>query len=173
MKKYYSHPTSEISKSAIIGSSTKIWNSAQIRENVIIGSNCMIGKNVYIDKNVIIGNNCKIQNNSSLYHGVTIGNGVFIGPNAVLINDKNPRAIDSSGNLKTDEDWVAGKIVVEDGVSIGAGSVIIPGIKIGKYAMIGAGSVVSKDVKKFVLVYGNPARIRGKVDINGKVILKV
>lgn len=169
MKNTNIHKTAEIGKNVIIGEDTKVWHYVQIRENVIIGTNCIIGKNVYIDAGIIIGNNCKIQNNCSIYLTTTIEDGVFIGPHVVITNDKNPRAIDSKDNLKSAKDWKAGSVVVKYGASIGAGSIILPNITIGKFAMIGAGSVVSKDIPDFALVYGNPAKVHGKVDKNGLI----
>ena len=167
---YFKHPTAEVSDKAKIGRKTKIWHNVQIREGVEIGENCIIGKNVYIDLGVKIGNNCKIQNNCSIYHGTTIGNGVFIGPHVVFTNDKIPRAINEEGSLKTATDWEAGKIFVETGASIGANSTILPNVTIGKFAMIGAGSVITKNVPNYALIYGNPARQFGRVDKSGNRI---
>lgn len=170
MKKINIHKTAEIGENTIIGENTKIWHFVQIRENVKIGSNCIIGKNVYIDFEIEIGNNCKIQNNCSIYHQAIIEDGVFIGPHVVITNDKNPRAIDKKGKVKSANDWESGKVVICYGASIGAGSIILPNITIGKFAMIGAGSVVSHDVPDFALVYGNPAKKHGKVDESGSII---
>lgn len=164
------HPTAEVSPKAKIGSGTKIWHFCQIRENVRIGRNCILGKNVYVDFEVLIGNNCKIQNNSSLFHGVKLADGVFVGPHVVFTNDKIPRAINANGTLKSADDWCVGKTLVKKGASIGAGSVILPGVKIGKYALVGAGSVVTHNVPDFGLVYGNPAQPYGRVDKAGKRI---
>lgn len=158
---------SNVHKTAEIGKNTKIWHYVQIRENVTIGENCIIGKNVYIDFEVVIGNNCKIQNNCSIYHKTIIEDGVFIGPHVVITNDKNPRAIDKKGKLKSLSDWKAGKVLIGYGASIGAGSIILPDVTIGKFAMVGAGSLVSHNVADFALVYGNPARVHGKVDESG------
>ena len=157
------HPTAEVSEKAKIGKNTAIWHHAHIREKAEIGNNCIIGKNVYVDFGVKIGNNVKIQNNSSLYHGVKIENGVFIGPHVCLTNDKTPRAINTDGSLKGNSDWKVSEILVKEGASIGAGVVILPGVKIGRYAMVGAGSVVTKDVPDYGLVYGNPAQLKGNV----------
>ena len=157
------HPTADISPAAAIGQNVHIWHHAQVRENAIIGNNCILAKGVYIDKKVVIGDNCKIQNYSSLYHGVVLENGVFIGPHSVLANDKLPRAISVDGTLKDDSQWEEQPILVREGASIGARVVILPGVTIGKFAMIGAGSVVTKGVPEFGLVYGNPARLQGHV----------
>ena len=153
------------------GSATyAVWNNAQIRENAEIGKNCIISKNVYIDFGVKIGNNVKIQNNASIYHGAKIEDCVFIGPNVCLTNDKLPRAATEAGKLKKKDDWELGKILVKKGSSIGAGSIILPDITIGQYAMVGAGSVVTKNVPDYGLVMGNPAKLVGYVDKRGKKI---
>ena len=157
------HNTAEVSQKAAIGKNTHIWHHAQVRENSKLGENCIIGKNVYIDHDINIGNNVKIQNNCSIYYMADIKDGVFIGPHCILTNDKNPRAIDLQGKLKTASDWKAQKTTVKKGASIGAGSIILPGISIGEYALIGAGSVVTKNVPNFALVYGNPAKHSGYV----------
>lgn len=170
MKNLNIHKTAEIGKNTSIGNNTKIWHYAQIRENVTIGSNCIIGKNVYIDVGVVIGDNCKIQNNTSIYLTTIIEDGVFIGPHVIITNDKTPRAVDIKGNLKTSKDWKAGTVIIKKGASIGAGSIILPNITIGQFAMIGAGSVVSHNVLDYALVYGNPAKVYGKVDKSGKIV---
>jgi len=115
----------------------------------------------------------KIQNNCSIYQGSKIEDGVFIGPNTCLTNDKEPRAINTDGTLKEQSDWKVGKILVKIGASIGASSVILPGVTIGQFAMIGAGSVVTKDVPEYAVVYGNPADIRGYVCKCGAKITKI
>jgi UDP-2-acetamido-3-amino-2,3-dideoxy-glucuronate N-acetyltransferase len=166
------HQTAEVSEKALIGDGTRIWHYVQIRENAKIGKNCILGKNVYVDFDVKIGNNVKIQNNSSVYHGVTIEDGVFIGPHVCLTNDKFPRAITPEGDLKTGDDWEVGKTLIKKGASIGACTVILPGVTIGEYALVGSGSVVTKDVPQHGLIYGNPARLTGFVCICGKKLEK-
>ena len=161
------HPTAEVSKKAKIGKGTYIWNQAQIREYAQIGTDCIISKNVYIDLKVKIGNNVKIQNNASVYQGVTVEDGVFIGPNVCLINDKIPRAINKDGSLKMNSDWEVSKTIIKNGASIGAGSIVLPRIVVGEFAMIGTGSIVTKDVPPHALIYGNPARENGYVCICG------
>lgn len=164
------HPTAEVSDKTKIGEGTQIWHQAQVREGAEIGSNCILGKGVYIDKNVKIGDNVKIQNLSSVFHGVTIANGVFIGPHVCLTNDKFPRAINTDGSLKKNSDWKVSETFIGYGASIGAGTIVLPGVKIGKFAMIGAGSVVTKNVPDHGLVYGNPAKLMGFVCACGEKI---
>lgn len=166
------HESASVSKDAQIGENSKIWHQCQIRENAIIGNDCNLGKNVYIDHDVKVGNKVKIQNNCSLYYGVKIDNDVFIGPHVCFTNDKIPRAITEEGKVKKSEDWSQGETIVKDSASIGAGSIILPGVTIGKYAMVGAGSVVTKDVPDYGLVYGNPAKIEGYVDNVGNKVKK-
>jgi acetyltransferase-like isoleucine patch superfamily enzyme len=153
------HPTANVDNSCSIGSGTKIWVNAQIRENVKIGSNCIISKDTYIDHGVKIGSNTKIQNGVSIYNGVTIEDDVFIGPNATFTNDKIPRAFNT--------DWEIIPTVIKKGASIGANSTIICGITIGEYAMVAAGSVVTKDVEPYTLIMGNPAKQVSHIDKAG------
>ena len=157
------HSTAEVSPKARIGSGTRIWHFAQIREGVNIGQNCIIGKDVYVDFDVRIGDNVKIQNSALIYHGATLEDGVFIGPQVCLTNDRLPRAISSDGHLKGNDDWVVGPILVKYGASIGAGSVILPNVTIGRFALVGAGAVVTRDVPDHGLVVGTPARLVGYV----------
>jgi UDP-2-acetamido-3-amino-2,3-dideoxy-glucuronate N-acetyltransferase len=152
------HPTADVAPSAEIGDGTSIWNQSQVRERAQIGPGCVIGKNVYVDTDVVIGANVKIQNNVSVYHGVTVEDGVFIGPHVCFTNDRIPRAINPDGTLKSDDDWEVTPILVRRGAAIGANSTIVPGVTIGRWAMVGAGSVVTHDVPDHDLVVGNPAR---------------
>lgn len=159
----YIHPTAEVSEKADIGEHVYIWHHAQIREGTRIGKNCIIGKGVYVDAGVSIGDNVKIQNYVSVYHGVSIEEGVFIGPHVCFTNDLYPRAVNPDGSLKTGDDWTVVETWVGRGVSIGANSTIRCGIRIGEWAMIGAGSVVTRTVPPYGLIYGNPARLHGFV----------
>lgn len=166
------HPTAEVSPQAKIGHGSKIWHQAQVRENAHIGSNCIISKGVYVDVGVSIGANSKLQNGVSVYHGVTIEDGVFLGPGVILTNDKLPRAINPDGSLKSDADWQISPIHIKRGASIGAGSVVLPGVTIGEYAMIGAGTIVTRDVPLHGLVYGNPGFLHGRVCRCGQVLIR-
>ena len=157
------HSTADVSQEARIGENARIWNQVQVREGAIIGDNCILAKNVYIGENVQVDANSKIQNNSSIYPGVSLETGVFIGPHCVLTNDKLPRAINPDGSLIREGDWKREEIIVKEGASLGARVVVLPGITIGRFALIGAGSVVTHDVPDFALVYGNPARLHGYV----------
>ena len=164
---FFVHATAEVSPKAKIGKGTKIWNLAQVREDAEIGENCIISKNVYIDFGVKIGKNCKIQNNCSVYHGATIEEGVFLGPHCIITNDKNPRAINADGSQKSASDWTVSPVVIKKGAALGAGTIVLPGVTIGEWALVGSGSVVTKDVPDYALAYGNPARVVGRVNKEG------
>lgn len=160
---YYIHSSSDVNSNAVIGSGTKIWQYCQVREGAIIGENCILSKGVYIDAGVKIGNNVKIQNGISIYHGVTLEDGVFCGPHCVFTNDKQPRSVNPDGTLKGAGDWEISETLVKTGASIGAHATIVCGHTVGKWAMIGAGAVVTHDVPDYGLVVGNPARLIGFV----------
>jgi UDP-2-acetamido-3-amino-2,3-dideoxy-glucuronate N-acetyltransferase len=156
-REYFSHPTSIIDDGAIIGKGTKIWHYSHICKDAKIGENCNIGQNVFIAGGAILGNNCKVQNNVSIYAGVEAGNYVFFGPSCVLTNDINPRGMYTKGG-----NYI--KTIIEDGVTLGANSTIICGNTLGKHALIGAGAVICKDVEKYSIMVGNPARQIGTID---------
>ena len=155
------HPTAEVSNGADIGSGTGIWHQVQVREGARIGENCIIGKGAYIDFEVQIGHSVKIQNYVSVYHGATVEDGVFLGPYVCLTNDKLPRAITPEGKLKSDAEWEVGQIRIKYGAAIGARAVVLPDVTVGRFALVGAGAVVIKDVPDYGLVVGNPARLIG------------
>lgn len=167
MSSVYIHPTADVADDATIGAGTKIWHEAQIRPRVVIGEHCIFGKGAYVDEDVIIGSNVKIQNRASIYKDCTIEDGVFIGPHVCFTNDVYPRAINPDGTLKSADDWTAGRSLVKYGASIGAGSIILPGHTIGRFALVGAGSVVTRDVPDFGIVIGNPARLVGQACVCG------
>lgn len=155
------HKTVEIDESARVGDNTKIWSLAQVRDHAVIGENCIIGRNVFIDEGVTLGNNCKVQNNALLYAGVTLEDGVFVGPAVCFTNDKLPRAINPDGTLKSAQDWILGKTLVRYGAAVGAQSVVVTGVTLGRFCLVGSGAVVTRDVPDFGIVVGNPARLVG------------
>jgi UDP-2-acetamido-3-amino-2,3-dideoxy-glucuronate N-acetyltransferase len=156
--KAFVHETATVEDGASLGEDTKIWHQAQIRVRARLGERCIIGKGAFVDMDVVIGDDCKLQNYACVYHGVTLGRGVFVGPHAVFTNDVYPRATDPSLGLLRDGDWEVGTTTVEDGASIGACATILPNVRIGKWATIGAGSVVTRDIEPYALVVGSPAR---------------
>jgi acetyltransferase-like isoleucine patch superfamily enzyme len=169
--KYFAHLTADVSPRAIIGEDTKIWQHCQVREDTVIGSHCILSKGVYIDTGVHIGNNVKIQNGISVYHGVTLEDGVFCGPHCVFTNDRQPRAINPDGSLKSADNWTVSETLVQMGASIGAHATIVCGVTIGQWALVGAGAVVTSNVPNYGLVYGNPARLHGFVCPCGEKML--
>lgn len=148
-----------VEKITNIGEKTDVWHFTHIRESAKVGSNCTIGSHCYIDKDVSIGNNCKIQSGCLIYHPAKIGNCVFVGPGVMILNDKYPRATKENGDKLTDDDWICEGVIIEDFVSIGAGSIIMPGVKIGHHSVIGAGSLVTKSIPPKTKIFGHPVRI--------------
>lgn len=159
---FFAHPSAHVSNKAHIGKGTKIWINVQVRENAEIGEDCILSKDVYIDHGVKIGARTKIQNSVSVYNGVMIGDEVFVGPNVTFTNDRVPRACNA--------DWQVTPTVLEGGCSIGANSTLICGVIIGEYAMVAAGSVVTRDVAPYTLVMGNPARPVAMIDRAGNKV---
>ncbi|HDI31247.1 MAG TPA: N-acetyltransferase [Thermofilum sp.] len=159
-KSFFAHPTAVIEEGAIIGDGTRIWHFAHVRSGAKIGKDCNIGKDVYIDTDAVVGDRVKIQNGVSIYRGVRIEDEAFIGPYAVFTNDLYPRSFN--------EEWEIVPTLVKRGASIGANSTIVCGITIGKYAMVAAGAVVTKNVPDHGLVMGCPARLRGFVCYCGR-----
>lgn len=157
------HETADVSSQAFIGQHVRIWHAAQVREGAVIGAGSILGKSVYVGHHVTMGCNCKLQNGVNVYYGARLGAGVFMGPGAMLLNDKTPRATTVDGNLKSEKSWAVSNTIVHTGASIGGGAVILPGIEIGEYAMVGAGAVVTHDVPPHGLVMGVPARLVGCV----------
>jgi len=160
--------TAVVAEDAIVGPATRVWHFAQIREGARIGAQCNVGKGVYVGAGVTVGDRCKIENNASLFEGLTVEDRVFIGPHVVFTNDRSPRATNPDGSLQTTADWTVGKTTVRRGASIGAAAVIIPGLEIGRYAMVGAGAVVTHDVPAHAVVVGNPARRIGWTCVCGR-----
>lgn len=157
------HPTAEVATEAIVGDGCRIWRQAHIREQAVVGAGSTIGAGVYVGAGVRVGRNCKIQNNALLYEGLTLEDGVFVGPQVCFTNDFAPRAVNPDRSLKAAADWQVGQTLVREGASVGAQSVVVTGVTIGQWALVGAGSVVTHDVPHHALVYGQPARIKGWV----------
>jgi len=157
------HASADLEPDVIVGPRTSIWHRAQIRVGARIGAECVIGRDAFVDEGVTIGDRVKIQNLALVYHGVTVEDGVFIGPNAILTNDRFPRSITADGELARADDWVVSPILLRTGCSIGAGAVVVAGTTVGRFATVGAGAVVTRDVPDHALVAGNPARRLGWV----------
>lgn len=152
------HQTADIADSAQIGDGTSVWHYAQIREGCIVGENVNIGRGVYVGNGVRIGDNSKIQNYALVYEPALLETGVFIGPGVILTNDEYPRSINSDGSQKSDTDWDPVGVTIREGASIGAGSICIAPLEIGAWALVAAGSTVTKNVPAFALVAGIPAK---------------
>lgn len=162
MKEVFIHNTAKVGYSKI-GSGTKIWHFSHICDDAEIGENCTVGQNVYIGPKVQIGSGCKIQNNVFIPEGVIVENDVFIGPSVTFTNIKIPRAwVDRKSEFIT--------TLVKQGASLGANVTVVCGLEIGRYAMIGAGSLVNKTVGDFQVVFGNPAKVAGFVSMDGTEI---
>jgi UDP-2-acetamido-3-amino-2,3-dideoxy-glucuronate N-acetyltransferase len=165
-------PTADVDQRAVLGSGTTVWHLAQIREHARLGHGCIVGRGVYIGPGVIIGNNVKLQNYALVYEPAELEDGVFIGPAVVLTNDTYPRSVDVSGRLKRPPDWMPVGVVVREGASLGARAVVVAGRVIGRWSMIAAGAVVTRDVPDFALVAGVPARRIGWVGRAGEPLIK-
>ena len=160
---YFKHESSYVDKGAEVGEGTKIWHFWHVMSGAKIGKNCSLGQNVNVGGKAVIGDGVKIQNNVSVYDNVVIEDDVFCGPSCVFTNVINPRAfVERKHEYK--------QTVIKKGASIGANATIVCGVTVGEYALIGAGSVVTKDVPAYALVYGSPARVRGKVDKEGNIL---
>jgi len=158
---FFKHDKALVHPNAKVGEATRVWAFANILEGAIIGRGCNVCDGCFVEKGAIVGNNCTIKNNVALFDGVTLEDDVFVGANTTFINDRIPRA-------NQQDDWTLEKVTVKKGATLGANSTILCGVTIGEYAFVGAGSVVTKDVPAYALVYGNPAKVQGKVDKSGQ-----
>nr|WP_202445325.1 MULTISPECIES: acyltransferase [unclassified Streptomyces] len=164
---YKVQPTAQVDESAEIGDGSSVWELAQIREGARLGEGCVVGRGAYVGTGVQIGNNVKLQNYALVYEPAELGDGVFVGPAVVLTNDHNPRSVDPEGKQKRGGDWEAVGVKVAEGASLGARSVCVAPVRVGRWAMVAAGAVVTKDVPDFGLVVGVPARRIGWVGRSG------
>jgi UDP-2-acetamido-3-amino-2,3-dideoxy-glucuronate N-acetyltransferase len=165
---YFAHETADVARSASIAPGSKIWHYAQVREYAVLGENCVVGRGAYVGTGVEVGDNCKIQNYALVYEPAKLGRGVFIGPAVVLTNDHFPRAINGDGTPKSPDDWHPVGVDIHEGASIGASATCVAPIVIGRWALVGSGSVVVRDVPDFALVVGSPARRIGWVGKSGQ-----
>jgi acetyltransferase-like isoleucine patch superfamily enzyme len=150
--------TADVDPRASIGAGTRVWHLAQVREDARVGADCIIGRGAYIGPGVVVGDRCKIQNHALVYEPAVLEEGAFVGPAVVFTNDYYPRAVTPDGALKSADDWHAVGVTVRTGASVGARSVCVAPVTIGRWALVAAGSVVTKDVPDFALVAGVPAR---------------
>jgi acetyltransferase-like isoleucine patch superfamily enzyme len=167
----WAHHSADVDSSAELGPRTRVWHLAQVRENARLGQDCIVGRGAYVGPGVVIGDQVKLQNYALVYEPARLEDQVFIGPAAVLTNDVFPRATDAAGKLKRPADWEAFGVVVRCGASVGARAVVLPGVVIGRWALVGAGAVVTRDVGDFAMVAGVPARRIGWVGRAGSRLL--
>lgn len=162
------HSTADVAADAEIATGVKIWHFAQVRERATIGANCVVGRGAYIGAGVEVGENSKVQNYALVYEPARLARGVFIGPAVVLTNDHFPRAINADGSPKSAQDWEPVGVDIGEGASIGANATCVAPLSIGRWALIGSGSVVIKNVPDFAIVVGNPARQIGWAGKSGQ-----
>lgn len=154
----YVEPTADVADDAELGAGTTVWHLAQVRERAVLGQSCTVGRGAYLGPAVRLGARCKIQNYALVYEPAVLSDGVFVGPAAVLTNDLYPRAVNPDGQLLGADDWTSVGVQLREGASIGARAVCVAPVTVGRWAMVAAGSVVTRDVADFSLVAGSPAR---------------
>lgn len=169
---YRVQPSAQVADSAQIGDGSAVWDLAQIREEAVLGGECVIGRGAYVGTGVTMGDNVKVQNYALVYEPARLEDGVFVGPAAVFTNDHNPRSVEPDGAIKRAGDWEAVGVTVQRGASIGARAVCVAPVRIGAWAMVAAGAVVTKDVPAYALVMGVPARRVGWVGRSGERLVE-
>jgi UDP-2-acetamido-3-amino-2,3-dideoxy-glucuronate N-acetyltransferase len=167
------HLSADVGDGTKFGDNVKIWHYAQVREDAILGEGCIISRGAYIGTGVTLGKNCKVQNYALVYEPAVLEDGVFIGPAAVLTNDQFPRSVAPDMSLKGGDDWESVGVTIREGASIGARAVCVAPVTIGRWATVGAGAVVTKNVPDFALVLGVPARRVGWVGKQGQPLKEV
>lgn len=165
--------SAQVDASAAVGAGTTVWDLAQIREDAVLGQDCIIGRGAYVGPGVRLGDRVKLQNHALVYEPAVLGDGVFVGPAVVLTNDHFPRSVTPDGKLKRGDDWEAVAVVVEEGASLGARSVCVAPVRVGAWALVAAGAVVTRDVPAHALVAGVPARRIGWVGRAGVRLVEV
>ncbi len=156
-------PSAHVHERAKLGDGCRVWHLAQIREDAELGDGCVIGRGAYVGPSVLVGRHTKIQNYAMVYGPARLGDGVFVGPAVVFTNDRHPRAVAPDGGPKDGDDWDPVEVRVDEGASFGAGSVVLAPVRVGRWAMVGAGALVTRDVAPFALVVDRPARRVGWV----------
>ncbi len=151
-------PSADVDDTATIGDGSSVWHLAQVRENAVLGEGCIVGRGAYIGTGVTMGRNCKVQNHALVYEPAVLEDGVFVGPAVVFTNDHFPRSVAPDGSLKRGDDWEAVGVTCREGSSIGARAVCVAPVTVGRWAMVAAGAVVTRDVPDFALVAGVPAK---------------
>jgi len=160
-------PSADVARDAVLGAGTRVWHLAQVREAARLGEECVVGRGAYVGPGVVVGDRCKLQNAALVYEPAVLEDGVFVGPAAVLTNDLRPRAVTPDGALKSAADWTAVGVVLRAGASVGARAVCVAPVEVGRWAMVAAGAVVTRDVPDHALVAGVPARRIGWVGAAG------
>jgi len=164
--------SADVSPDAQLGAGTVVWHLAQVRERAHLGDQCVVGRGAYVGAGVRVGDRCKIQNYALVYEPASLADGVFVGPAAVLTNDRLPRAVAPDGSAKTADDWVAVGVDLREGSSVGARAVCVAPVVVGRWAMVAAGAVVTRDVPDFALVAGVPAKWVGWVGRTGRRLVR-
>lgn len=166
-------PTADVDESATLGPGTRVWHLAQVREDVVVGAECIVGRGAYLGPGVRVGDRCKIQNHALVYEPAVLESGSFVGPGVVFTNDHLPRAVNPDGSLKSGDDWHAVGVRVCEGAAVGARAVCVAPVTIGRWAMVAAGAVVTRDVPDHALVAGVPARWVRWIGRTGEALLRV